>query len=396
MPTWSASRRARQVRDRARTLNAITGGRVVMPAGVLEADVILRDGLIEELAVPGSASGELLDAGGCYVLPGGVDPHCHIMSDIRSAASAAALGGTTTVLSFTNPEPGEGALAGLLRRREEVSAAQPAVDVGLHAMLAEPDQVSFDELAAIRRAGAVGVKVFLAYRELGIMCSTQRLFQLMNWTRELGLVMQVHCENGALIDALVGEALQAGRRGPSTFAETRPPEVEEEAVARVLATAALTGAPSYLVHLSCSRALSQVRLARGRRHPPVFAEVCLHHLLLDERHHERPDAERFLVCPPLREATECEALWEGIVDGTVDIVASDHAQLRSRTPEELSLDGVSHGYGLAGIGPRLPLFLSEGRARGVPIRRLVELASTRASRVFGHPGKGEIAPGADA
>ena len=370
---------------------------MVTAAGLVEADVVLRDGKVAELAAAGSASGDRVDAQGCFVLPGGVDPHAHIMSDIRAAASAAALGGTTTVLSFTNPEPGEGALDCFLRRRGEISAAQPAVDIGLHAMLYQPDRVSFEDLKSMRDAGAAGVKVFLAYPELGIMCSTRRLYELMTWTRDLGLVMQVHCENGSLIEALVEEAVRSNRRGPSAFSATRPPEVEQEAVARVLAAAALAGAPSYLVHLSCGRALSQIRLARARPRPQIFAEVCLHHLLLTGRPQGASDEDRFLVCPPLRDRTELEAMWEGIIDGTVDTVGSDHAQGRSLTPEALSLDGVRHGYGLAGIGPRLPLLLSEGLERGVPILRLVELASTTSARVFGHyPDKGVIAPGSDA
>ena len=379
---------------------SIVGGRVVTATGVEQADVVIRDGKVVDLAVSGSGAGARVDArvdaDGCFVLPGGVDPHSHIMSDIAAAASAAALGGTTTVLSFTNPDPGEGALEGLLRRRGEISQAQPAVDIGLHAMIYDLERASFEELAAIRDAGAAGIKVFLAYSELGIMCSTRRLYELMTWTRKLGLLMQVHCENGSLIDALVEEAVRSGRRGPSAFTATRPAEVEQEAVARTLAAAALAGAQAYLVHLSCARALGQVRMARSRPRPQVFAEACLHHLLLDESHAGACDGDRFLVCPPLRDATEREAIWEGIVDGTIDTVGSDHVQRRSLIPEELRADGASAGYGLAGVGPRLPLFLSEGLARGVAIARLVELSSTAPAQIFGHPDKGVIAPGSDA
>ncbi len=129
----------------------------------------------------------------------------------------------------------------------------------------------------------------------------------------------------------------------------------------------------------------------------MFAEVCLHHLLLDVRRHDGVDAERFLVCPPLRDATEREAMWEGVADGTVDVVASDHAQRRSPVSKELATAGASQSYGLAGVGARLPLFLSEGLERGVPITRLVELARTRPAQIFGHhPQKGVIVPGADA
>ncbi len=173
--------------------------------------------------------------------------------------------------------------------------------------------------------------------------------------------------------------------------------MEEEAVARALTVGALAGAPTYLVHLSCGGALSQVRLARGKRRAPVFAEVCLHHLLLDGQQHDGADGARYLVCPPLRDSTEREAMWGGVADGTVDVVASDHAQQRSLVSKELSTEGASESYGLAGIGARLSLMLSEGVARGVPIRRLVELVSTRPATIFGHdPQKGAIVPGADA
>ena len=136
------------------------------------------------------------------------------------------------------------------------------------------------------------------------MCSTRRLHELMAGAREAGLLVQVHCENGPLIESLTDGAVRGGQRGAQVFAATRPPEVEEEAVARTLATAALAGAPCYLVHLSTAGALDQVRLARRRDRPPVYAEVCPHHLLMDDSVYTGPDAGRFLVCPPLRSAAD--------------------------------------------------------------------------------------------
>ena len=142
--------------------------------------MVIADGTIVALATAGTAPvrGERLDATGCFVLPGGVDPHCHIMPDVAAATRAAALGGTTTLLSFTNPEPGEGAVECLLRRQRELARAHPAVDVGLHAMLYQPDQVRAADLQALRGAGVSGIKVFLAYPELGIMWSTRGLLEL--------------------------------------------------------------------------------------------------------------------------------------------------------------------------------------------------------------------------
>ena len=147
--------------------------------------------------------GQRLDASGCYVLPGGVDPHCHLMPGVHPATAAAARGGTTTVLSFTGPAAGERDLDALLRNRGELERGGAVTDIGLHAAIYDPEHIGHDDLAAVKRAGAAAIKIFLAYPELGIMCSTRRLYELMSAARELGLLVQVHCENAPLIEALV-------------------------------------------------------------------------------------------------------------------------------------------------------------------------------------------------
>jgi dihydropyrimidinase len=376
---------------------AVTGGTVATPEGLRRADVLIDGGKIAAIGAGGHRGETMIDASGCYVLPGGVEPHCHLMAGVRAATVAAALGGTTTALSFTNPGAGESDLECLLRRRSDLAAGGAAIDVGLHAMLYRPGSATMTDLAAARQAGAAAVKVFLAYPELGIMCSTRQLFELMSCAERLGMIVQVHCENGPLIEALMAGALSAGRRGPRVFADTRPPEVEEEAVARALATASLTGAACYLVHLSSAGAIDQVRLARRRGEARVFAEVCLHHLLLDERRYAGPDAPRYLVAPPLRGEHHVAALWEAVADGTVDTVGSDHCQVRSATVPGLSPSGGAYRYGLAGIGARLPLLLSAGQARGIPLGRLLDLAAGNPARIFGHyPKKGALAAGSDA
>jgi len=387
---------------------AVTGGTVVTPDGARQADVLIADSKVVALAAPGDAPGgvsgsERLDASGCFVLPGGVDPHCHIMPDVAAATRAAALGGTTTVLSFTNPGPSEDAVACLLRCRAGLAAAGPAVDVGLHAMLYRPDHVDPAELRALRDAGVSGIKVFLAYSELGIMWSTRGLFELMTAAARQGQVVQVHCEDGQVIDGLAAAAIAAGRTGTGLFAQTRPPETEAASVALVLSTAGITGATPYLVHLSCAQAVDQVRLARERGRSAaapgyrLYGEVCLHHLVLDDRRYAGADAERYLVAPPLRPPGHPGALWQALADGTLDTVGSDHCQERSKTIGEFAPDGQGYCYGLAGIGARLPLLLSHGLARGLPIERLAEVACANPARAFGHyPRKGALAPGSDA
>jgi dihydropyrimidinase len=319
------------------------------------------------------------------------------MSGVAAATRAAALGGTTTVLSFTNPEPGEGALEALRRRIGELGRAGAAVDVGLHAMLYRPDEVVPDELLSLKREGCSGWKLFLAYPELGIMWSARGLAELMGEAARLSQVVQVHCEVGGLIEALLEEALSSGGRGPALFASTRPPAAEAAAVALVLATASATGATCYVTHLSSRAALEETRLWGERGTAGFFAEVCLHHLFFDESVYGEREAERYLVAPPLRRLEDVEALWGALSDGTLDTVGSDHSQSKSETVGELSPDGTGYSYGIAGIGPRYPLLISAGLGRGIPVERLVDLASAGPAAAFGHyPRKGAVAPGSDA
>jgi dihydropyrimidinase len=369
----------------------IAGGSVVTPDGVREVDVVVESGRIAALE-PWAETGEL-DARGCLVLPGGVDPHVHPFPDPVSAATAAVRGGTTTLVAFTAPHPGERPAEALRRAREE-SASAPA-EMAFHATIHEPDTLDRATLEELATAGARGVKLYLAYPELGVLASDRTLFETLRDATALGLLVLVHCESSGAIEALVAEAVAEGRAGVRAFADTRPPAVEEEGVARTLVYARLAGAPVYLVHLTAARSLELVREARARGQT-VRAEACTHHLLLDADLYHRPGGERFAVVPPLRDRADVEALWRGVADRTLDAVGSDHAQAPYRPPVE-SKDVRSLEYGLPGVEARVPLVLSEGSRRGVAPERLAELLAGAPARIFGlAPRKGRIAVGADA
>jgi dihydropyrimidinase len=376
-----------------RTLT-IAGGRVATPEGLREADVVVEDGRIAAVSPPGAATGQTVDASGCVVLPGGVDPHTHLLADIVAGTAAALRGGTTTALSFTAPRPSEPASAAFARAQDELIPLA-AIDVRLHPSIWEPDRLSLEVLAALAELGARSIKLFLAYPELGLMASDRVLYETLRDAHRLGLLVQVHCENGGAIAARVDEFLGAGRKDLRAFVETRPPGVEEEAVGRSLALAALAGAPIYLVHLSTAGSLDLVRAAR-QRGQTVFAEACTHHLLFDSDVYLGPDAKRFLTVPPLRGREHVEALWEAVADGTLDAVGSDHAQEPYR-PDVPPGDFRSLAYGLAGVEERLPFVIAEGTRRQISLERLVELLCTGPARVFGlGPQKGAIEAGMDA
>jgi dihydropyrimidinase len=372
----------------------IKGGLVVTPAGVQKTDIVVSG---EHVAGLGSRDGHVsndIDAEGCYVLPGGVDPHTHLLADVVSATRSAAFGGTTTAVCFSNPRPGESAPRAVIRGRAQLDKLA-AIDVALNAVVGDPDRVTTADLERVRRIGVRAVKLFLAFPEQGLMASDGCLYEVMHEADRLGLLARVHCENGSVIEALIADYLRRGRRQASYFARSRPPEVEEEAIARTLAIAALARAPVYITHVTTAGGIELIRAARVRGQV-AHAEVCLHHLLLDAGRYRGKSAERFLVAPPLRPKEQMEALWSAVADGSVDTIGSDHSQLQYQpVPKKRDFTGLP--YGLAGIELRLPLLLSEGLRRGLPIERLAQIASTRPAQLLGlFPRKGAISVGADA
>lgn len=376
---------------------AIVGGDVVTEDGVVRADVLTDGGVITAVGANLVRPEETVDAAGCYVLPGGVDPHCHLIDDLAASSRAAARGGTTTALSFSLPLDGEHPADALSRARGLVERGESVIDVGLHAMCYRPNLLVEKDIERLADLGADAVKVFLAYPELGIMASGDGLYRTMRAASRVGLPVQVHCEDGELIEALVEEAADRGDQGPGVFAAVRPPQLEDVAVHRALTIASLAAADCYITHLSSAGALRHVRFARrGKGTRRVSAEACVHHILLDAAEYRGPAAADLLVAPPLRSQDHVDAVRAAVSDGTIDAVGSDHAQRRTAVDQRLCPGGGEH-YGIAGIGARMPLMLSWGIGQGIPIERLAYVLATGPARAFGHaPRKGEISVGSDA
>jgi dihydropyrimidinase len=237
------------------------------------------------------------------------------------------------------------------------------------------------------------LKLYLAYPELGMMASDGDVYRVMAAGQQHGLAVQVHCENGDMIAALTREALAAGRTGVRSFFETRPPIAEEEAVHRVLSLAELTGAPAYLVHLSTSGAFDHVRAAR-RRGVSAWAEAVTWGLILDLSVIDREDPRAYMAAPPPRPREHVEAVWAAVADGTLNTLGSDHHERTYAPPDAADFTGIP--YSIRGIRVRLPLLLSEGLRRGIPMERMASLLATGPARAFGLPAKGALQPGADA
>jgi len=394
----------------------VQGGAVVTASGSTRADILVRDGTIDRvekdlagLVVGGSV--QVVDATGLLVLPGAVDVHTHtrVATDAEpdrffQDSVAAAFGGTTTFLAFNNPGTGSSPaaerslLAGLREWRaatERDSAIDYAVSLAISGRMEDP----VGELPAMVDAGVSTAKAFMVF---DFRLDDRRLFDAMRTLGARGGMLQVHCEDPVLIDTAVADALARGDTAPQFHAATRSTEAEAVATHRVMAFARAADVPVHVVHLSSAGALGHVREAKARG-VRAHAETCPHYLALSDARYASIDIDSVAECvisPPLRPVSDQEALWSGLADGSLDLVATDHVPDRIAVEKADARRGVPFdkiSNGAPGIETLLSIAYSEGVARGrLTIERLVDLLATTPARLFGLTRKGAIEPGRDA
>ena len=388
----------------------VSGGMVVTPQGAVEADVaIAGERIVAVAAGLPRDDARVIDASGLLVLPGVIDVHTHLRLEdeahprrFHQDTLAAARGGTTTILSFNNPGTGtsesgaRSVLAGLAEFRARTEG-RSAVDYGLSAVLTGQQDDPVAELPALIAAGVPTFKAFMVY---DFRLPDHRLEAATRTAARHGGMLQLHCEDPAIIDPLVADALAGHRTRPRHHAATRPPQAEASATRRAIAMARRLEAPIYIVHLSSAAALDEVADAKSRGEP-VYAETCPHYLTLTEELYSDPDdAEvvKRVISPPLRSRADVDALWVGLRDGVLDVVASDHVPDRVDTEKAVPAPPFPRiSNGAPGIETLLSVTYSAGVAsRRIGVARLVEVLSAAPARLFGLSGKGAIAPGMDA
>ena len=377
----------------------IRNGTLVTPSGVFPADVGITGERVAALGEELHGTVEL-DATGCYVIPGGIDPHVHLQmpvgdyassDDFASGTIAAALGGTTTVIDFVEPKPEEPLLDALEKRRAEADD-RVAIDYGLHMTIPawhadHPE--SLDTLPEVLAAGASSFKLYLAYA--GLRLDDVQLYRALKAIADVGGLPIMHCENGPLCDILRAQAVAQGDTSPIHHALTRPPRQEAEAVSHAIDFAALAGSPLYVVHVSCEEAMLRIQAARTRGEL-VYGETCPQYLLLNKAALDAPGGERLICAPPLRTEEDNKALWDGLTSGALDVLATDHCPFTA-TEKSGHADFTAIPGGLPSIESRLSLAHHFG---GMTLERWVEICSSNPARIFGLARKGQIAPGFDA
>ncbi|MFH0881820.1 MAG: dihydropyrimidinase [bacterium] len=385
----------------------IKGGKVVNADGSRMADVLLEGERIakvgESLDTPAD---RVIDASGKLVIPGGIDVHTHfdlpfggtVSSDnFDTGQKAAAFGGTTCHLDFAIQTHGH-PLAEAIDLWHEKAEGKASIDYGFHIAITDMNDDVMKELATLPDLGITSLKLFMAYKNL-FMVDDETLFRTLLAARELGLLTCVHAENGDVIDVLVAQMLAENKTDPLYHAKSRPHWAEAEATGRAAALAAIADAPLYVVHLTCASALDQVRMARSKG-VKVTAETCPQYLFTTEEDLARPNFEgaKYVCSPPVRTKADQAALWDGLIDGNLACVSTDHCSFNFKGQKELGRGNFTKiPNGLPGIEDRLMVLYHHGVAGGkISPERWVEISSTNPAKNFGmYPRKGVIAEGSD-
>ncbi|MGI8882355.1 MAG: dihydropyrimidinase [Jatrophihabitans sp.] len=384
----------------------IRGGTVVDASWIGRADVHIADGRVHALTEPGASSGpgvDEIDAGGMLVLPGGVDPHCHVgftsgaytsLDGYAECTTAAVFGGTTTIVDFAIPRPGERPADVAWTQRAK--AAEGLCDSALHGCVVDWDGSVPGQLTDMVHAGIPTVKMFTTYRG-ETMANADTILRVMSTLRDLNGMVVVHCEANHIIEDVQRECAARGRIDAANMAATRPALAETASVAEVLAIAESVRASVYFVHQSTAEAVELVSAARRRGHP-AFSEAVAHHLTLDDGSYAMAHPERYVCCPPLRPRASVLELGRHLATGEITTVGSDHCCYDLEQKASNRTDVRAMPNGLPGVETRLPVvFSAYVVAGGLPLTRFVELTAANPARMNGlYPRKGSLLPGSDA
>ncbi|MFL5307774.1 MAG: dihydroorotase [Polyangia bacterium] len=384
----------------------VRGGTVVTAEGRQQADLGIADGRVVQIGGSLSATASDIDATGRFVLPGGVDPHVHLnverldpgepdwVDDYTSGSEAALAGGITTVGNMSYVLPWE-TIADRVRAESVLVAQQAIADVFFHAVILTPTAQILTEVTPAVAAGQSSVKIFMCFPSFE--AGARDFAHIMRATGQAGGMTLIHCEDLATIECCTAVLTARAHTAMEHFAESRPVASESIAVDRAIAMCRATGAPTYIVHVSSAAALAACAAARAEG-LPLFVETRPLYLYLTEEKYRGADGPLFVAQPPLRASADCEALWRGLQDGTVDTLASDHAPWTRALKLDPKLDVAHPRPGVAELDTMLPLFFTEAVAtERLSLERFVALTSTNAARLFGlYPRKGTIAVGSDA
>ena len=383
----------------------IKGGVLVDSRQLRQADIFIRDGVVDSIERPGAGNQahRVVDATGKFVLPGIVEAHLHpVYADrLDTLSQSAVYGGVTTLIPYIGAVKAwgvEGNLWDAVSYFIEEGARDSVIDFGLHCSLVQGDLAELETLVPrICERGVRSFKGFMAYKKRGMYLSDTEILKVLSVLKENGALFCVHAENGDLCDFLEDGFSAEAKTGPEYYAPSRPDICEAEAVFRILSFAKTLDCPMYIVHVSTWEALEVIEMFRNWNEAPIYAETCTHYLTLTNEEMLKLGSLA-KVSPPLREKRDVDALWQAIIDGRIDVIGADTGGHLIESKEPRWGDVFKAPAGLPGQETMFTVTYDEGfNRRSVSLCKLVELMAEKPAKIFGlYPRKGVLQKGADA
>lgn len=385
----------------------IKGGTIVTAKEIIKADLIIDGDKIAQIGTHfiDKEADKVIDASGHYILPGGIDPHVHMLlptpagyssDDFKTGSIAAIFGGTTTIIDFVTPERGQSLIDALKNRKEE--AKKSLIDYSFHMSPVEWRSTTAEEIRACFKEGISSFKIYMAYKN-NIGLNDEDIFKVMQVVGEMGGIVTLHCETDEEINQRRNKLANEGKLDPEAHALSRPSKMESKAVARAIAMAKDANCPIYIVHVSAKESI-EIIIEAQKSGQQVIAETCPQYLLLNESNYQGAfdDTCKYVMSPPLRKKENNEALWEAIAKGHVLSIGTDHCPFTLQQKKLGRDDFRKIPNGAGGVEHRLPLLFTFGvHQQKISLQQFVDITATQPAKIFGlYPKKGEIAVGSDA
>ena len=386
----------------------IKGGTIVTEDSTFLGDLRVVGEKIQAIAqtLDAQPNEEIIDATGKIVLPGGIDVHTHMSLDLGHVTAtddfytgtvAAACGGTTTIVDHMSFGPPGSAILHQVRHYQSMAQDKAVIDYSVHGVTNRVTAEILAELESLIDEGVTSHKVYTTY---GGKMPDREIFELLEQTAKLGVMICVHPENDGIVTYLREKFVREGKLTPKYHPLSRPLEAEADAIHRIALMAHLAGdAPLYIVHLTCGLGLDLIRNRRERGQKRLFAETCPQYLVLDDTLYDRPDGLKYIMSPPLRPVENQSALWDGLITGEIQTIGTDHCPFFYEREKQLGKDDFTKAPGGApGVEARMTISFSEGVSAGrLTLNQFADRTATAPAKLFGmYPEKGVLQPGSDA
>ncbi len=386
----------------------IKNGILVTGTDTFKADIAINNGKITTISDELTEKADkIIDATGKFVFPGFIDAHTHLelpvreffsVDDFYTGTLAAAAGGTTCIVDYIVPFRGQ-TLKDAFKLWVNKANNKSVIDYGFHMTISDPEESIFEEIKDLPDMGVTSIKCFTAYKG-NYMLTDDQIYRVFELSKASDILVSMHCENGYLLDYFVKKFLKEGKKHPVYHSQTRPPFVESDSIQHAIDIADFANIPIFIAHLSTAEGLKTIQKARFKN-KKVFVETCPQYLLLDDSLYDQDayEAAKYICSPPLRPAKGLKHLWNALLNGEIDVFATDHCPFNAGIERKNNLDDFSRiPNGLPGIEDRVNLLFSEGvKKRKLSLNRFVNLVSSTPAKIFGlYPQKGSLNTGSDA